>query len=105
MLIANSNERNDLKAKPILHTVHSLFDQNGNHVHTEIAIGIFSPTWRGLVVVVLGASHPLGALGAVHIKLLLGVREVPPVAPLRGELGAVLHLGHGSELPSCLVPE
>ena len=38
------------------------------------------------------------------LKLLLGVGEVPPVAPLGGELGAV-HLRHWPELPSCLVPE
>ena len=38
------------------------------------------------------------------LKLLLGVGEVPPVAPLSGELGAV-HLRHGPKLPSCLVPE
>ena len=74
--------------------------------HLEIKIGRWHlPPQRGLVVVVLGASHPLGALGAVHLRLLLGVGEVPPVAPLSGELGAVLHLGHGLELPSCLVPE
>ena len=39
------------------------------------------------------------------LKLLLGVGEVPPVAPLRGELGAIVHLSHGPELPSRLVPE
>ena len=38
------------------------------------------------------------------LKLLLGVGEVPLVAPLGRELGAV-HLRHGPELPSCLVPE
>ena len=36
--------------------------------------------------------------------LLLGLREVPPVAPRRRELGTVGHLGHGAELARALVP-
>ena len=43
-------------------------------------------------------------LGLLLLKLLLGVGEVPPVASLGGELGAV-HLGHGSELAGSHVPE
>ena len=38
------------------------------------------------------------------LHLLLGLREVPPVAPGCRELGTVGHLGHGAELAGTLVP-
>ena len=38
------------------------------------------------------------------LHLLLGLREVPPIAPGCRELGTVGHLGHGAELARALVP-
>ena len=40
----------------------------------------------------------------LRLLLLLGLGEVPPVAPRCRELGTVRHFGHGAELAGTLVP-
>ena len=45
-----------------------------------------------------GIANLVVRLLLLLLHLLLGLREVPPVAPGCRELGTVGHLGHGAEL-------